>query len=139
MTSPSNPATTGTFVAAIALSFIAGFGTRHCMSETPDPTPEAEIGASLGAADLTAVIRRKRAALQFCYESALRSSSSKEPIAVEVNLHIEPNGKVTSATMEGTALPGMQACIERQAMLWRFPTAHEPTRTTVPLRFDPGE
>lgn len=120
-----------------------GGGLNQGPSNIRAPSEGASTSSGQGSGQLTAeqlsgVVLNGRKNLQRCYETALRGQSSSETVRLDVEIHVSPNGNVTSVHASGKGLPGMDECITRTVKMWRFPKSGEVTQTRFPVVFQPG-
>lgn len=119
------PAATGTALVSTAARSLA------------DPEL-AETDASLSQQQLSDVIKSHLESLQRCYETALQGQETPtEPATLALELAIAARGEVTSVRTQGSTLPGLDACFERNARAWAFPQAGRATQLRFPLVFRP--
>jgi hypothetical protein len=98
----------------------------------------AETHASLSQEQLSDTIKSHLDSLQRCYEVALQGSETpSEPATMDLELAIAAHGDVTSVRTQGSTLPGLDACFERNARTWVFPQAGRATQLRFPLVFRP--
>jgi hypothetical protein len=92
----------------------------------------------LSIQQLSVAVDAQRPSLKHCYDEALKATPYKNDMRVEAVLHIAPSGKVASVEFEsGKGLPGMEKCLRDEIKRWQFPTAKDPTATSLPLIFHP--
>lgn len=92
----------------------------------------------LSVEQLSAVVDAQRATLKPCYDAALKDTPYTHEMRMQVVIHIEQSGSVSSVDVEkGTGLPGMPACVQRTIAAWRFPAASDATDASLPLVFKP--
>lgn len=97
-------------------------------------------GPSLTAAQLMSVVQNNKAALQRCYETALRAAGGQQQdtIKVTVNVVVGESGIVKSVTTQGPGLGNMNDCLKTSVKRWKFPTSGGESEFAFPLVFQPG-
>lgn len=87
---------------------------------------------------LVPVVERGQPALQRCYERTLRNRPDVS-VSVTLRLSLRDNGSVQHAALRGQPAPpaALSKCVERVALMWRFPSPGGPFTFEAPIRFRP--
>jgi hypothetical protein len=84
------------------------------------------------------VVDTQRPGLKRCYDTALEANPYKQEMRMQAVIHVAASGRVSSVTLRGGGgLPGMADCIRATIRGWQFPSAKDPTHTSLPLIFHP--
>lgn len=126
----------GSATAEPALGAREGTTARRRGSAAASP----ELADSLTPEQLNRVVQRDRAALQRCFNAALRASGVKPAGESKVDVHVTANadGSVGSVLLDGNGVGDMNRCIERLVWRWHFPRAAGSTVFVLPLLVEPG-
>lgn len=91
------------------------------------------IFGTIDSATATAVIRKFRGRILYCYETA-RLRDPKLEGTVTLELAVEMDGKVSSATASGVDA-GIDECLKHGALTMAFPAGKKTAKISVPLAF----
>jgi hypothetical protein len=92
----------------------------------------------LSTEQLSRVVEAQRPGLKRCYDTALEANPYKQEMRMQAVIHVAASGRVSSVKLQGGGgLPGMADCIRTAIRAWQFPSAKDPTDTSLPLIFHP--
>jgi serine/threonine protein kinase len=105
----------------------------------PAPKPKASATTAGGSTpdDVLQVVQTHSAAIQKCYETALKKDPTLTVGKVTIRFTISPSGRVTKSSVSSGSAPfgGGEACILAQVQTWRFAARAEEIETSVPFMF----
>lgn len=107
------------------------------LATTPCGAAEAQTDDHVSSEQIASAVRRLRGAIDACHAAEARDRPHAEPIRVNVDLTIAPDGSVSRAEASGGGSPPLHRCIERAFRAMRFARARQPTQTQIPLIFNP--
>lgn len=101
---------------------------------------EGDAGVALSAAEIARVIAANRPTLKRCYEDA-RARAPNLRVRLRLHIVIEPSGKISSVTDEGSELPndGVRTCVGDVLRKATFPRPTNATHAIVPFSFIPPD
>ena len=83
--------------------------------------------------------RSNRAALQRCYNRAIRGIGEPPDVRLDVSVRVGASGSVTSVSTTGDDFGGLKSCVQQTVRRWRFPPSAGGGETRFPLVFSaPG-
>lgn len=103
-------------------------------------TSEGDAGVALTSEDIARVIALNRPAFKRCYED-VRTHTPKLRVRLRLRIVIEPSGKISNVTDEGSELPhdGVRACVSDVLRKATFPRPTNATHAIVPFNFVPPD
>ena len=98
-------------------------------------------GTGLSRAQIQSIVRRKRGAIKYCYESALRRNPGMGGGKIIVQFRIGPDGRVIGAGVKANTIGNggsVGSCISRAVRRWRFPKSAGYAVVRYPFLFSSG-
>ncbi len=102
-------------------------------------SPSVATGPTISEADVVAVVKRKKGAVQSCYEQELKGHPDLAGV-VSVAWTVTASGGVNNVRIisNGTGNRDMESCIRRTIGGWTFPASHgAAVDIEYPFRFTP--
>jgi hypothetical protein len=110
--------------------------------QVSDMDPGDSGAFNLGAQHTKPVIDANRPFLnRSCWANAVKDTpNGPAKIKLVIELEIQPDGKVTKATLVGGKdYPGFAPCVEKHVRRWHFPKAKAVSSAMFPLEFTHGD
>ena len=116
---------------------VSGMREKEIVGSTKIGEPEVE--GALDQASITKIVKQNSAAIQRCYEKALKTNPQlKGKIAVTWMINQDGRAEMVEITEDTMKDAGVAACIKGVVSRWRFQKPEAPASVTFPFVFSPS-
>jgi hypothetical protein len=116
---------------------VSGMKEKEVTGSTKIGAPEVE--GSLDQAGITKVVKQNSAAIQRCYEKALKTNPQlKGKVAVTWMINQDGRAEMVEISEDTMKDAGVSSCIKGVVSRWRFQKPEAPASVTFPFVFSPA-